>query len=282
MSISYDLLKKAALEERLAHLLLFHGSGAEERSRAVLELAAMLNCKGDQEKPCEKCSDCKKIRSGHHPDIHLVRPQKASIGIEQVLSLQGKIYRRTYEGKYRVCLLEEADKLTLPAANALLKIAEEPPENTIIVLSTANAQGVIQTLQSRAQAVYFPPPPQQEWQDQAEVFSLSGGDPDVARKIVECGIQRVKEWIKQYWDMIESKEFLQLFSLFPLEKEESLLFLQVLAETSKEMIVTGKVSPQFLQEIGYASEMIRRQVNYRLVIEVLAMKHIRLGGTEIG
>ncbi|RNC28652.1 MAG: DNA polymerase III subunit gamma/tau [Candidatus Dichloromethanomonas elyunquensis] len=282
MSMNYALLKKAVPEGKLAHFLLFHGSGAEERYRAVLDLALVLNCRGDGEKPCGHCPACKKILSGNHPDIHMVKPFKASIGIEQVLTFQSKIYRKTYEGGFRVCLMEEADKLTLPAANALLKITEEPPENTVIILSTSNAEGVIGTLRSRAQTVYFSPPNEGEWKDEIEVFRLSGGDPDLARLIQGYGYQQVRNWIEKYLKLIYSGDFLELFKLFPLEKQEILLLLQVLAHTLKGMVAAKKISPQFLYEIGAAIEMIRRQANSRLVLEVLAIKHIRLGGTEIG
>lgn len=279
--VSFEFLKKAASEDRLVHLLLFHGSGAKERIRAVLELALMLNCK-EKNRPCGKCSACKKISSGNHPDIHIIKPLKTSIGIEQVLSLQGKIYRKTYEGRYRVCLIEEANKLTLPAANALLKIAEEPPENTIIIFSAVNSEGIIETLRSRAQAVYFPPPNDDIWGDDREAYSLSGGDPDLARKIQDYGIEQVKEWLDKYLNIIETGDFLKTFELFPLEKEESEILLQLLAVKGKELVIKGKASPQFLAEIRITSEAIRRQVNHRLAMEVLTVKHIELGGTEIG
>jgi len=282
MSINYTLLKKAVREEKIAHLLLFHGSGVEERHKAVLELTLMLNCKENKQTPCQICPACRKILSGNFPDIHIVQPSKTSIGIEQVLALQGKIYRKTYEGKYRVCLIQEADKLTLAAANALLKIAEEPPANTIIILSSANAQGIISTLQSRAQAVYFPPPEENEWAGDMAIFRLSGGDPDVSRRVLDYGVGKVQEWLNTYLETIRTKDILKLFTLFPLEREESILLLQLLAVEGKKMVVKGEVSPCFLQEIGHAQEMIRRQVNHRLALEVLAIKHIELGGTKIG
>lgn len=281
MSINYTLLKKAVREEKIAHLLLFHGSGVEERYKAVLELTLMLNCKENQQTPCQICPACRKIMSGNFPDIHIVQPLKTSIGIEQVLALQGKIYRKTYEGKYRTCLIQEADKLTLAAANALLKIAEEPPANTIIILSSANAQGIISTLQSRAQAVYFPPPGENEWAGDMTVFRLSGGDPDVSRRVTDYGVGKVQEWLNTYLETIRSKDIIKLYTLFPLEREESVLLLQLLAVEGKKMVVKGEVSPRFLQEIGQAQEMIRRQVNHRLALEVLAIKHIELGGTKI-
>lgn len=281
MSVSLNLLKKAAQEGRLAHLLLFHGSGAEERRRAVLELTLVLNCKGGN-RPCGECPACKKVLSGNHPDIHILRPEKTSIGIEQILGLQKKIYRKTYESKYRVCLLEEAEKLTLPAANALLKIAEEPPENTIIIFSSANAEGIIETLRSRAQAVYFSPPGEEAWENEKEVFRMSGGDPDLARRIIEVGPERVWGWLKKYQELLDSGDFLKTFELFPLEKEESQIFLQVLAVVGKDRIIRGQSSPEFLSKISQTSELIRKQVNHRLAIEVLALHHLRLGGYKIG
>lgn len=281
MSISLSMLKKAALEGRLAHLLLFHGSGTKERDRAVLELALMLNCKGEN-KPCGECPACKKIMSGNHPDVHVVRPLKTSVGIEQIIALQEKIYRKTYEEGYRVCLIDEADKLSLPAANALLKIAEEPPANTIIILSSANAEKIISTLQSRAQIIYFPFPTENQWGDEAEAFQISGRDPDLARKIQEYGVMKVSNWLEIYLGIIQSGNFLDIFSLFPMEREECLLFLQTLAVKVKGMVVEAKLSPQTMKEISKTIEAVRKQANYRLALEVLALKHLKLGGNGIG
>lgn len=294
MKVGLALLRKAAVENRLAHLLLFHGSGTEEREQAGLELACLLNCQADREKPCRQCPACKKIKSGNHPDVYVLKPFKQSIGIEQIISLQEKIYRKHYEGKYKVYLIEEADKLTLPAANALLKIAEEPPENTIIILSTGNAEGIIPTLYSRSQAVYFPSPSAEEWtgsnaspenQDKTlylEAFKMSGGDPDLARRILQLGINFIKEWLEKYLEAVRTGDFLKVFSLFPLEKEESLVLLQALAAVITAKIDKEPFSPSVLPLIKEAIEAVRKQANHRLVIEVLVLKHIKLGGTQIG
>ncbi|NLM21266.1 MAG: DNA polymerase III subunit delta' [Peptococcaceae bacterium] len=281
MSTSFELLKKAVLENRLAHLLLLYGSGAKERFNAVLELAAMLNCIKDI-KPCGECPACKKIKSGSHPDIYCLQPLKTSIGIEQILALQEKIYRKIYEGKYRICVIDEADKLTLAAANALLKIAEEPPAQTIIILSCGNIEAIIPTLRSRAQAIYLPSPPLTEWKDEAEAFSLSGGDPDLARKIQEFGVEKMKDLLQSYLEIIQTGDFLKVFALFPaLEKEDYLTFTQALAVTVKDMISKGALSPIFLSEIGKTLELLKKQVNNRLALEVLALKHISYGGNRI-
>lgn len=281
MGINYTLLTKAALEGKLAHFLLFHGCGMIERERAVRDLALMLNCRKEN-KPCRECPDCKKMLSGNHPDFHMIKPQKTSIGIEQIIQIQGKLYRKTYEGKFRICLIDQADKLTLPAANALLKLAEEPPDHTLIVLSAGNAEGIINTLRSRAQEVYFSSPAESDWLEETDAFRLSGGDPDLARKIQEVGLSRIKSLSGSYLEAIDKKDFLKMFALFPMEREEGQLLLQVLAVVLKEMVIKGQQSPQVLKEITQMTEVVRRQVNHRLALEVLALKHLKLGGTDIG
>lgn len=281
MHNKFELIKKAAVEDKLAHFLLFHGSGREERTKAALEIAQLLNCRED-ERPCGSCSSCKKVKSGNHPDIYIIGPRSSTVSLEQVLELREKIFRRPYEGRYKVCLLEEADRLTLPAANALLRITEAPPENTVIILSTVNAGSIIVTLQSRAQEVYFPWPAEKEWQYEKGIYELSGGDPDLARKINELGSEKLKEKLAIYLKAVESGDFLKIFSLFPLEKEETLVFLQVLAVLVRKKVNTGEAFSLLLKEVGKTAEAVRRQANHRLALEVLALKHIKMGGNKIG
>ena len=276
-----SLIKKAVAEDKLAHFLLFHGSGTKERYKAALDLACLLNC-NETDRPCGECSSCKKICTGNHPDVHILRPLKTSVGIEQVIQLQEKIYRKHFEGKYRICLIEEADKLTLPAANALLKISEEPPSDTIIILSTGNREGIISTLQSRAQSVYFSYPTRREWEYGSEIYYLSGGDPDLACRINNWGIEKIKQSLAAYMEAVEAADFLRIYSLFPQERQETLILIETLAATIRQRVIKEEVSPQLLKEIGRTAEALRRQANPRLALEVLALKHIELGGSKIG
>lgn len=275
------LIKKAVAENKLAHFLIFHGSGTVERHKAALDLACLLNCKGT-DRPCGECPSCKKIGTGNHPDVHILRPLKTSVGIEQVIQLQEKIYRKHFEGKYRICLIEEADKLTLPAANALLKISEDPPNDTVIILSTANGEGIISTLQSRAQSVYFSSPTRHEWEYGSEIYYLSGGNPDLACRINDWGRERIKQALATYLEAVEAANFLKIYSLFPQEREETLILIEALAVTIREKVIKKELSPQLLKEIGRTAEALRRQASPRLALEVLALKHIELGGSKSG
>lgn len=285
MNTALELLVKAALEERLAHLLLFHSGSVVERRQAGLYLAQALNCQNQQENaPCLVCPACRKIKSGNHPDVQILQPQKASFGIEEVLHWQERVYRKHYEGKYKVFILEQADRLTLPAENALLKVIEEPPERTIIILSAQNAETLLSTIQSRAQAVYFPVTEKATWlesldpslnrQEADEAFQLSGNDPDSAQAILDLGLAKVKQWVNSFQEAVQERDFSKVFNLFPIEKNEALIYLQTIAYQGNGDLR----SPGVMLAINKTLDQIRKQANPRLAIEVLALELFRQGG----
>lgn len=285
MNSAFERLTKAARQGRIAHLLLFHSGGAVERRQAALYLAQTLNCQSPSgDAPCDVCSACRKIQSGNHPDVQILKPQKASLGIEDILHWQERVYRKHYEGNYKVFVLEQADLLTLPAENALLKVIEEPPERTLIILSAQNAETLLPTIQSRAQAVFFPVSGEEPWldsldpslnrQEAGEAFRLSGDDPDRAQLILEFGVDHVKQWLDHFREAVREKDFLKVFRLFPIEKNEAFVYLQVLADQETKDLR----NPGALLAINQALENLRRQANPRLVIEVLALELFRQGG----
>lgn len=277
-------LEKAAQAGRLAHLLIFHGGSGIERTKTALRLAQVLNCTaGAGERPCQECVSCRKVLSGNHPDVSVLKPSKASIGIEEMRHWQEKIYRKHYEGMYKVFSLEEVERLTLPAANALLKVAEEPPERTVIILSAQNIEGILPTLRSRSQAIYFPPPKYEVWLAHLETlssnalpeeaFRLGGGSAELAEKILGLGVSPVRTWVENYWAALEQKDFSQLFPLFPVEKAEALVFLEVLAVKLRNE--DPKTHAVALLKIGKAIENIEHNATARLALEVLAVQLFR-------
>src|SRR5665648_1145232 len=239
MNLQLELLEKAASENRLAHLLLFHGGSEQHQRMVALRLAQILNCsQPTPEGPCQECYACHKIISRNHPDVSWMKPLKTTIGIEQVLGWQQKVYLKHYEGNYKVFIIEEADSLTLPAANALLKVIEEPPERTVIILCAQNAEGILPTIQSRAQLVYFPNLSEENWltglgevdqQEAARAFRLSGENQSLATAVLEHGVILLQEWVNKFRIAVEERNFLRLFSLFPIDKHQAILYLQVMA-----------------------------------------------------
>lgn len=292
LNLKLKLLEKEAHAQKIAHLLLFHGGSAKDRLDVGLRLGQILNCQSLKiSGPCQQCSACLKILSGNHPDVTRLEPLKASIGIEQILAWQERLYRKHYEGNYKVFFIEKADHLTIPAANALLKVTEEPPVRTVIILSAENEEGILPTLRSRAQSTYFPTGNKEQWLeslgdvdlDEAEqAFELSGQNPDLALAVMKYGVNPVKEWLDKFWRVVEQSDFLGLFPLFPLEKELAVIYLQVMAVQVQEGLKEGRFLATNILAISYALEGLRQQANPRLVIEVLALQLFQQGGTLHG
>lgn len=282
MSLQANLLAKAVKENRLSHLLLFHGGSALERRDSGIRLAQVLNCKSvGMTIPCQECPACRKILSGNHPDVTILEPLKTSISIEQVLTWQDKVYRKHYEGNYKIFIIDQADRLTVPAANALLKVIEEPPERTLIILSVQNIESILSTIRSRAQITYFSPPDYADWVKRAETanpeeakaaFTMSGGSADLAESILKIGVNTVNDWIGKFLTAVRDRDFLQLFPLFPIEKDQAQLYLQTMAVQMQEELKNGQPRASALLEIGKTIENIERQANPRLALEVLALQ----------
>ena len=288
MNLQLARLEKAARENRLAHFLLFHGGSALHQREVALRLAQILNCsQPTPEGPCQECYACHKIISGNHPDVLWLKPYKTTIGIEQVLAWQQKVYLKHYEGNYQVSVIEQADLVTLPAANALLKVIEEPPERTVIILCAQNAEGILPTIQSRAQLVYFPNLSEETWltgvgevdqQEAVRAFRLSGKDQNLATAILKHGVPLLQEWVEKFWTAVDERDFLKLYPLFPIDKKQAVLYSQVMAVRAQEGIQKGTSRPYELMAIGKATDLLRQQVNPGLVLEVLALELFQQGG----
>ncbi len=151
-----DILLKAIGQDRLPHALIFAGpSGVGKRTLALL-LAQYLNCLDRQAlEPCTRCSSCRKIAAGTHPDVRLIQPDGAFIKIDQVRALIDEIAYQPFEGAYRIAILDGADQMRTEAANCLLKTLEEPPSRSILVLVTSRPYLLLGTIRSRSRMLQF-------------------------------------------------------------------------------------------------------------------------------
>ena len=161
-----QIIKEYLRQGRLAGSYLFTGPQGVGKSRVAGELAKLINCSDHKNNDsCDRCACCLKIDKGSHPDVHWVSADAYganpadtdgdSIKIEQVRQLQKDIYLRPYEAKIKTFVINDADKLTLEAANALLKILEEPPPDSLIILVTSKPQLLPETIVSRCKRLKF-------------------------------------------------------------------------------------------------------------------------------
>lgn len=153
------MIKNSMIKGRLAHAYLFEGMRGTGKKEVSLLLAKSLFCVHpiDSYIPCEECHNCKRINSGNHPDIHIVEPDGLSIKKQQIHDLQEEFSKTGVESKRKIYTLVHADRMTVNAANSLLKFLEEPNSDTTAILLTEQAQQILPTILSRCQVVTFKP-----------------------------------------------------------------------------------------------------------------------------
>jgi len=192
-----QILKTAIEHDRVAQAYLFHGPDGVGKFITALYFGMALNCLSKSEyRPCGVCTSCRKLLNFDHPDFIYLFPtpnlqmsvdgeikdkeslasyqayiqnKKATpwqqfrfnkateIRKESVMMLIRRLDLSIYEANYRICIIEEADTMNIQTANAFLKTLEEPPRNTVMILTTSRLSNLLPTIVSRCQPVYFKP-----------------------------------------------------------------------------------------------------------------------------
>lgn len=158
-----SFLKNAASGGRVASAYIFLGPSGCGKKLTALNFAKLLNCASPLGgEPCEKCASCVKINSSAHPDILVLEKEekKTDFGIDVVFEAIRSASLKPYEARKKVYILDDADIMSEPAQNAVLKTLEEPPQNLVLILMVEDINSVSETIKSRSQIVkFFPMPP---------------------------------------------------------------------------------------------------------------------------
>lgn len=150
------LLIRSHGNTRLGHAFLFRGPAGVGKKRAALTFASYINCLSPiNHDSCGQCKSCLKFKSGNHPDLHIIEPDGAAIKINQIRALKQTLAFPPFEARYRVVILTETSTMRREAANSLLKTLEEPPENTILIMTADAAGEILPTIESRCQEIPF-------------------------------------------------------------------------------------------------------------------------------
>jgi len=159
-------LQAALGHRRLAHAYLFHGEPHIGKFFTATRLAQALNCEHPSSihlfDSCGLCRSCLQIVSRTYPDYVVIEPDRESavpqIKIDQIRDIEQQFVYRPLIGEWKICLIDDADRLTIGAANALLKTLEEPPGYGLFILVSSRPQALPLTIRSRCQALRFTPP----------------------------------------------------------------------------------------------------------------------------
>ena len=142
-------------QNNIHHAWLFTGPPGSGRSQIALAFAAALLC---SEGGCSTCSSCEMIRVGNHPDVLVLNTERVQISIDEVNEFVEKSIHMPAIGKYRIMVVEDADRMSERTSNVLLKSLEEPPKGTIWMLCAPSEADLIPTIRSRVRRIQLKVP----------------------------------------------------------------------------------------------------------------------------
>ncbi len=147
--------RDGALTQEMTHAWLFTGPPGSGRSSAAVAFAQSLICPNNG---CDTCTDCNSAKTSGHPDVEIIRTEGLSIKVEEIRELLTRVAWAPSMGGWRVVVMEDADRLTESAANALLKAIEEPGTRTVWLLCAPTLHDVLPTIRSRCRLVQLNTP----------------------------------------------------------------------------------------------------------------------------
>lgn len=310
-----QMLKNSIIHNHVSHAYLFQGPEGVGKRTAAMAFAQTLNClqaTSAEAEACGSCMSCQKMKSGNHPDVQVIEPEKFSIKIEQIRNLRNTVFYKCYEGNYQVIILDQAHCLTIEASNSLLKVLEEPPERTVFILITSESGKLPDTIISRCQQVQFQPlsvytimellgdKQSEESGHLALAAGLAGGSLSKAKELMEEGqILSQREETLNFVNRLVEHSFNEIIfwcEKWDKEKQKVKTILEIMQLWYRDLLVyhtTGreeilinydyltdiKASRQSLTMINKALTLINESiknleynVNPRLILEVFLMK----------
>ncbi|MRX72935.1 DNA polymerase III subunit delta' [Bacillus lacus] len=220
------LLSNSLIKQRLAHAYLFEGPKGTGKKQTSFLLAKSFFCENRVSyQPCGSCRNCKRIDSGNHPDLHVVEPDGLSIKKGQIQALQEEFSKTGVESNHKLYIIEHADKMTVNAANSLLKFLEEPHADTVAVLLTEQHHQIISTILSRCQVLSFQPLPPEAIQNELAKQNIPVHISALAAHITN-DMEEALELSRNDWFAQARAKVIKLYEVLKSRKGQALLFIQ--------------------------------------------------------
>ncbi|MGQ9628485.1 MAG: DNA polymerase III subunit delta' [Anaerolineae bacterium] len=304
-----ELLQKSIREGRVSHAYLFTGPPQVGRRTLALNFAQALNCLEEGERPCGKCLSCRKIATGNHPDVRLIEGEGGRIKIEQVRQMQRELSLSLHEGRWKVYILPDMEGATLEAANCLLKTLEEPPAQTVLLLTATGTEKLLPTIVSRCQVLSLRVLSVEavermlegrgvDSESAALLARLSGGKPGWALNALqdETILERRRSYLEELVRLLGQNRTARMATAYKLsqgEPSEALTLLlgwwrdllmlksgcasqitnidyKSLLQAQAESLTIGQIR-DFIRRLQDALRQLEENVNPRLALEVLML-----------
>ncbi len=268
--VAQEILSQASKKNRLANTYLFYGPPGVGKFLLAWRLAQALLCEktSGSQFACENCPSCMKVAQLRHPDFYLVFPHPSgdkpkevqeyedhfrqakmadpyqlveynrpiNISADKIRFLKEQIYRMPFQSERKIVIIEQAESMRSDSTNLLLKIFEEPPGDTVLVLTTSQIDRMLPTVVSRSQKIRFAPIPPEIIKSElqrrfsldegkAEYYaSLSEGSLGVALNFASGRWEKTLENSYRLWQAMlhkQAKQIQELIEILNLEKDRS-------------------------------------------------------------
>ncbi len=152
-------LQNAIRAKKVSHAYIINGEKSSGKEFIARVFAMTLQCEQGETEPCQECHSCKQALSDNHPDIIYVTHEKPNtVSVDDIRAqINNDVGIRPYSSRYKIYILNEAEKMTPQAQNAILKTLEEPPAYAVIILLTANVNSLLPTILSRCVVLNMKP-----------------------------------------------------------------------------------------------------------------------------
>lgn len=152
-------MSTALKNKKISHAYIFEGPNGSGKNMLARAFAKALECEAGYGDACDMCRSCHQMDTGNQPDVKwLVHEKPATISVDDVRTqINGDMAIKPYSSKYKIYIVDEAEKMNEQAQNALLKTIEEPPAYGIILLLTNNLEAMLPTILSRCIVFHLKP-----------------------------------------------------------------------------------------------------------------------------
>ena len=250
------------------HALLFTGIEGVGKHSTAVTFAMACNCSGHRSGdmparyhhtktkrqqfsiPCTQCKSCRKIESDNHPDIIRIKPSGVFIKIDQIRTLCQTIAMKPYEARMRVVLISDAQAMNPAAGNALLKVLEEPPDGTILILEATHTSDLLPTIVSRCRHIQFNPI--SKTNIESILIRRYGLDPETAKIISSAAggsIARALQMHQENWIAHRNWIITELESLSSISINRLLAFSEKLAKNKDDLPEALEIMKSWLRDL---------------------------------
>lgn len=297
----WNRLQDARRRDQLSHALLLSGRAGFGKRDFAEALISSLLCEGEGTSACGACRGCALQAAGSHPDLSRIAPEEPGKGI-RVDDIRGLIQYfslRSHYGRFKLALIAPADAMNRSAANALLKLLEEPPAGGLIILVADRPERLPATIRSRCQQYALDRVAAEEllaWdglvgarEARAEALARAGGSPGLALTLIEPSLASVVASLPQTVDEVLTGRMSPLVAATQYAKTELLTVIDQLLRLSHELLLLKQRAALPLEHAGrkpaaglqgLANQLDSRKIAV-FIQQLLVTKQLRLSSPSL-